>query len=121
VLWGNINLSPLPRLPSFVETVSTPALHLSAEYLRLFATEALHRAAEAVDKEREEREGKGKGPDGPALLEVSRAKTRRGCLVCDGRMEADAGGALSCAGQASGEDSGRALARFLSVGSDWRR
>ena len=52
--------------------VSAPALHLSAEYLRLFATEALHRAAEVAAKERLEKDGTmGGGAAGPSLLEVS--------------------------------------------------
>ncbi|GAA5908061.1 hypothetical protein JCM8208_003675 [Rhodotorula glutinis] len=32
--------------------VSTAAVQLSAEYLRLFATEAIHRAAEVAERER---------------------------------------------------------------------
>lgn len=57
--------------------VSAPALHLSSEYLRLFATEAIHRAAEVAQQEQEEREGttskKGKSKEvvPPGMLEVS--------------------------------------------------
>ncbi|GAA5864912.1 hypothetical protein JCM8547_009269 [Rhodosporidiobolus lusitaniae] len=36
--------------------VSAPALHLSAEYLRLFATEAVHRSAEVAKKGQEDGE-----------------------------------------------------------------
>ncbi|BGP17609.1 hypothetical protein JCM10213v2_005644 [Rhodosporidiobolus nylandii] len=34
--------------------ISAPALHLSAEYLRLLTTEAIHRAAEAAKEEQQE-------------------------------------------------------------------
>ncbi|KAL8279559.1 hypothetical protein RQP46_008121 [Phenoliferia psychrophenolica] len=39
--------------------VNAPALHLSAEYLRIFATEALHRSCEVANKEKAS--GKGDG------------------------------------------------------------
>ncbi|GAA5997254.1 hypothetical protein JCM5350_001347 [Sporobolomyces pararoseus] len=70
--------------------VSAPALHLSAEYLKLFTTEAVHRAAEIAQLEKDEEEqaknggkgdkGKGKNSkgnqpssefnDSPAVLET---------------------------------------------------
>ncbi|GAA5991068.1 hypothetical protein JCM10908_006524 [Rhodotorula pacifica] len=49
--------------------VSAAATHLSAEYLRLFATEAIHRAAEVAEKERQAGKETGKaGP--PGMLET---------------------------------------------------
>lgn len=57
------------QLTYALQPVSPAALHLSAEYLRLFATEALHRSAEVAAKEREERGAA--AASGPSLLEVS--------------------------------------------------
>ncbi|GAA5879704.1 hypothetical protein JCM16303_004139 [Sporobolomyces ruberrimus] len=67
--------------------VSAPALHLSSEYLKLFTAEAIHRAAEVAQTEKQDEQSlqllqsKGKGKDkgkvttkeleeSPALLEV---------------------------------------------------
>ncbi|GAA6011805.1 hypothetical protein JCM10207_004250 [Rhodosporidiobolus poonsookiae] len=46
--------------------ISAPALHLSSEYLRLFATEAIHRASEVAQKEHDER--KAAGDEAPGML-----------------------------------------------------
>ncbi|POY73278.1 hypothetical protein BMF94_3612 [Rhodotorula taiwanensis] len=49
--------------------ISAAATHLSAEYLRLLATEAIHRAAEVAEKERKADKEAGKaGP--PGMLET---------------------------------------------------
>ena len=52
-------------------TASPAAVHLSSEYLRLFTREAIHRAAEVANLERDN----DKGAIGPALIEV-RVDTR---------------------------------------------
>ncbi|GAA5895784.1 CENP-X/MHF2 family protein [Sporobolomyces salmoneus] len=46
--------------------VSAPALHLSSEYLKLFTAEAIHRAAEVaqLEKDQLEEEQQGKGSKG---------------------------------------------------------
>lgn len=68
----SLDLSQPHSDPSLSSTVSAAATHLSAEYLRLFATEAIHRAAEVAEKEREASKEAGKaGP--PGMLEVSRS------------------------------------------------
>ncbi|GAA5926778.1 CENP-X/MHF2 family protein [Sporobolomyces koalae] len=56
--------------------VSAPALHLSSEYLKLFTTEAIHRAAEIAQREKDQAVGpskKGNAKDldlNPGLLET---------------------------------------------------
>lgn len=68
----SLDLSQPHSDPSLSSTVSAAATHLSAEYLRLFATEAIHRAAEVAEKEREaSKEAGNAGP--PGMLEVSRS------------------------------------------------
>ncbi|GAA5843532.1 hypothetical protein JCM5353_005446 [Sporobolomyces roseus] len=69
--------------------VSAPALHLSSEYLRLFATEAIHRAAEVAQQEQEEREGatskKGKSKEvvPPGMLETKHLEKVLAGLLLD--------------------------------------
>lgn len=55
-----------------LSAVSAAALHLCAEYLRLFATEAIHRASEVAEKERAASGEAGKGLP-PGLLEARSA------------------------------------------------
>ncbi|GAA5916608.1 hypothetical protein JCM6882_009175 [Rhodosporidiobolus microsporus] len=59
--------------------VSAPALHLSAEYLRLFATEAIHRAAEVAKKEQQEEGRTGQ----PGMLETKHLEKVLAGLLLD--------------------------------------
>ncbi|KAG0659400.1 hypothetical protein RHOSPDRAFT_33638 [Rhodotorula sp. JG-1b] len=62
--------------------ISAAATHLSAEYLRLFATEAIHRAAEVAEKEREASKEAGKaGP--PGMLETKHLEQILAGLLLD--------------------------------------
>ncbi|GAA5862262.1 hypothetical protein JCM1840_001699 [Sporobolomyces johnsonii] len=65
--------------------ISAPALHLSSEYLRLFATEAIHRAAEVAEKEQRETQGGDKGAQGgpPGLLETKHLEKVLAGLLLD--------------------------------------
>ncbi|BGP56550.1 hypothetical protein JCM8202_002066 [Rhodotorula sphaerocarpa] len=60
--------------------ISSPATHLTAEYLRLFATEAIHRAAEVAEKEREGKATEG-GP--PQMLETKHLEQILAGLLLD--------------------------------------
>ncbi|GEM08816.1 hypothetical protein Rt10032_c06g2833 [Rhodotorula toruloides] len=62
--------------------ISAAAVHLSAEYLRLFATEAIHRASEVAEKDRAAREEKDKGLP-PGLLETKHLEKVLAGLLLD--------------------------------------
>ncbi|KAL7343411.1 hypothetical protein BJY59DRAFT_688004 [Rhodotorula toruloides] len=62
--------------------VSAAALHLSAEYLRLFATEAIHRASEVAEKERAASGEADKGLP-PGLLETTHLEKVLAGLLLD--------------------------------------
>ncbi|GAA6050359.1 hypothetical protein RTBOTA2_004464 [Rhodotorula toruloides] len=62
--------------------VSAAALHLSAEYLRLFATEAIHRASEVAEKERAANGEADKGLP-PGLLETKHLEKVLAGLLLD--------------------------------------
>jgi len=64
--------------------INGAALHLSAEYLRLFTIEALHRSAEVYRKEKDAaQDGSGKGGYTGGLIEVRHLEKIMAGLLLD--------------------------------------